>query len=990
MTDAAARALEGLPSLSLPPSPPDPPRPGFPWIAAAAPVAGAFAIWAITGSALALAFAALGPLVALASMLDARRSARRDRRAHTRERLAALQRLRDEIARRHDLERAAAWSAAPTARALQGRGVPAWGPNLPGRVVVGSGVVASRVAIERAQRSEPDADDLLAVASRLTDAPVRVDLRGGIGFVGPIALARAAARASVMQVAATIDPSACILRPDGDAWAWVDELPHATRPGSSVRVRIVDRVEESRCDPGRADAAASEPSETVLAVAEQVGELPPGVGAIIRTATTRGGVLHVDGARPEPIRPEYLSEAEAREAAGRLASIARRAGIAASARALPERVELGSLLEPAGLAPRDGADRARLPATFLAGGSGPVEIDLVAGPHAIVAGTSGSGKSELLVAWITAMAAARPPDRVAFLLVDFKGGAAFEPVAGLPHVAGAVTDLDEDEAQRAVTSLRAELRHRERVLADSGAREISAVPPSVVLPRLVVVIDEFQAMIERFPELGSAVADIAARGRSLGVHLILSAQRPNGVVREQVSANCGIRMSLRVLQRADSVAVVGTDAAAHLDPSRPGRVMVDAGDARAVEAQSALADPDTIAAVAAGYAGAGPPRRPWLDRLPARIGVDDVDAVLSDADGVRSDGVRSDGPSGGSAGLVLGVADDPAEQRRRPVRWSPGVDGALLVLGSPGSGRSALLEAIAVQVEREHGPGAVVRLDGPPGRDWDRLTTLREAAVAAAGAADEVRLVVADDLDLRFAGWPDEHRFAALDAVEDLARAVRRSGPALAAAATRASALPPGLRDLLATHALLRHATRADLVHAGGDGGLHRGDAPPGSGQWNGLRAQFLHAARPPAPASDLTDAPALRLDGAACVAICSARPGPDAATIARILERGPTGGEAIRLADGPEAVARATAAFARGPAEVPVAVIGDGEAWTSNWALAATARARAHLIVHGGPAEYRALVRSSGLPPLLDGHRDQCWSVEPGEPAVRRTWPTG
>ena len=89
-------------------------------------------------------------------------------------------------------------------------------------------------------------------------------------------------------------------------------------------------------------------------------------------------------------------------------------------------------------------------------------------------------------------------------------------------------------------------------------------------------------MIERFPELGSVIADIAARGRSLGVHLVLASQRPNGVVREQVTANCAIRVSLRVMQRADSLAVVGTDLAAEIAPDTPGRGILDRGDGHPV------------------------------------------------------------------------------------------------------------------------------------------------------------------------------------------------------------------------------------------------------------------------------------------------------------------------------------------------------------------------------------------------------------------------
>ena len=110
----------------------------------------------------------------------------------------------------------------------------------------------------------------------------------------------------------------------------------------------------------------------------------------------------------------------------------------------------------------------------------------------------------------------------------------------------------------------------------------------------MLVVDEFQDMIERFPELGAVVADVAARGRSLGVPLVLASQRPNGIVREQVTANCAIRVSLRVMQAADSIAVVGSDEAAYIDAGTPGRGVVDAGDGRPVRFQSARVDPTEI------------------------------------------------------------------------------------------------------------------------------------------------------------------------------------------------------------------------------------------------------------------------------------------------------------------------------------------------------------------------------------------------------------
>src|SRR6185312_6153436 len=116
------------------------------------------------------------------------------------------------------------------------------------------------------------------------------------------------------------------------------------------------------------------------------------------------------------------------------------------------------------------------------------------------------------VSWVVAMASAHPPERLTVLLVDFKGGAAFEPLARLPHTIGIVTDLDDERAARALASLRAELRHRERQLAAVEARDIDGTG---ALPRLVIIVDEFAAMMADHPDLHTLFADIAARGRSL-------------------------------------------------------------------------------------------------------------------------------------------------------------------------------------------------------------------------------------------------------------------------------------------------------------------------------------------------------------------------------------------------------------------------------------------------------------------------------------------
>ncbi|BDZ44177.1 FtsK/SpoIIIE domain-containing protein [Naasia aerilata] len=188
------------------------------------------------------------------------------------------------------------------------------------------------------------------------------------------------------------------------------------------------------------------------------------------------------------LRPALVSAAE--EAALR----GRRAGIAVS-------------LADLGVPGRDGPG---LPARFLVAGDGEVELDLVAdGPHAVVGGTTGSGKSELLRSWVLALAAARSAERLAVLLIDFKGGATFDALAGLPQVAGVVSDLDDTAVERLAAGLAAEVREREKALRAAGAPDIAALPS---LPRLVIVVDEFAALLQALPALSDVVTDIAARG----------------------------------------------------------------------------------------------------------------------------------------------------------------------------------------------------------------------------------------------------------------------------------------------------------------------------------------------------------------------------------------------------------------------------------------------------------------------------------------------
>ncbi|MGV1034737.1 MAG: FtsK/SpoIIIE domain-containing protein [Microbacteriaceae bacterium] len=193
----------------------------------------------------------------------------------------------------------------------------------------------------------------------------------------------------------------------------------------------------------------------------------------------------------------------------------------------------------------------------------PVTIDLTAAPHAVVAGASGSGKTELLRRWLFELCVAHSASELNLVLIDFKGGSGFTAFESLPQVLAVSTDLDDAVAGRALTLVQAVLVERERVLRELGARDIAQLANGM-MPRLLVFIDEYQLLGERLPEIQAVVADIAARGRSLGIHLVLSTQHPSRAIRDQILANCGLRVALRLHDRAESHLLLGSDRAATL------------------------------------------------------------------------------------------------------------------------------------------------------------------------------------------------------------------------------------------------------------------------------------------------------------------------------------------------------------------------------------------------------------------------------------------
>jgi len=352
------------------------------------------------------------------------------------------------------------------------------------------------------------------------------------------------------------------------------------------------------------------------------------------------------------------------------------------------------------------------------------------GPHALVGGTTGAGKSEFLQTWVLGMATAHSPARVNFLFVDYKGGAAFGECVRLPHCVGLVTDLSPYLVRRALISFRAELKYREELLAHRKAKdllELERKEPAVAPPSLVIIVDEFAALAKEVPEFVDGVVDVAQRGRSLGIHLILATQRPAGVIRDNLRANTNLRVALRMADEADSDDVVGSRMAATFDPGLPGRGLAKMGPGRltlfqagyvggwttgevpkasvAIESlafdhgekwkepddedesqQQAPADPgpndlkrivstvvDTATELQMPEA-----RRPWQQELAATYELARLKVSRNDRE------------------LVIGILDDPSNQAQLPAVFFPDRDGNMAVFGTGGAGKTTVLRTIAV------------------------------------------------------------------------------------------------------------------------------------------------------------------------------------------------------------------------------------------------------------------------------------------------------
>lgn len=204
-------------------------------------------------------------------------------------------------------------------------------------------------------------------------------------------------------------------------------------------------------------------------------------------------------------------------------------------------------------------------------------LDLINnGPHALVAGTTGSGKSVLLTTWCLALAFQYGPQQLRFVFMDFKGGATFDILSKLPHAMGNVGDLNLKHAIRALKGLELELDRRERLVAHHGCNNIAQVTPAE--PSLLIVIDEFHALKDQLPDYMPRLIRIASVGRSLGMHIIAGTQNPLVQVSADMKANISINVCLRVRDGMQSQELLGTAHAARISSNTPGAAYYNIGE----------------------------------------------------------------------------------------------------------------------------------------------------------------------------------------------------------------------------------------------------------------------------------------------------------------------------------------------------------------------------------------------------------------------------
>ena len=379
------------------------------------------------------------------------------------------------------------------------------------------------------------------------------------------------------------------------------------------------------------------------------------------------------------------------------------------------------------------------------------------GPHGLIAGTTGSGKSEFIQSYILSLAINYHPYDVSFMLIDYKGGGMANAFAKLPHTAGIITNLGGNQIKRSLASLNSELKRRQEIFNENGLVGNEAniyeyqmrYHKGIVkepLPHLIVISDEFAELKMQEPEFMNELISTARIGRSPGVHLILATQKPSGVVNDQILGNTKFRVCLKVADRQDSKEMLKRDDAAAI--TLPGRCCVQVGN------------DEIFKIVQSGYSG-----EKYNDN---NINNDDISVVCIDLqanelyrtsrknisentddsrktqlsaivdyihDYSESQGIKAlelwrpplpeavaiqdiDKRPGGFNGnkwtscgdwlnVAIGIYDEPEKQNQGMLNIDFGQNGHMLLYGSPGTGKTTFFQTLIYAMSQRYSPEVV-------------------------------------------------------------------------------------------------------------------------------------------------------------------------------------------------------------------------------------------------------------------------------------------
>ena len=373
------------------------------------------------------------------------------------------------------------------------------------------------------------------------------------------------------------------------------------------------------------------------------------------------------------------------------------------------------------------------------------------GPHGLIAGTTGSGKSETIQSYILSLAVNFHPHDVAFLLIDYKGGGMANLFKNLPHLLGTITNLDGAQSMRALASINAEIHRRERLFREFEVNHINQYQKkfkngeaSEPLPHLFLISDEFAELKVNQPDFIKELVSIARVGRSLGVHLILATQKPSGVVDDQIWSNSRFKLALKVADRTDSMEMLKTPDAAEI--TQTGRAYLQVGNNEVYELfQSAwsgadyqpdkdelgiedhtiylindlgqyevlnqdlsgldLAEdikevPTELEAIVSQIQlltesqQIPPVPQPWLPPLKERMTLQELEPIQPQEAWEQKKPIS----------VLLGMADIPQAQKQEPVSVNLSKDGHILLYGSPGTGKTTFLQSAAMDLACKFSP----------------------------------------------------------------------------------------------------------------------------------------------------------------------------------------------------------------------------------------------------------------------------------------------